>query len=211
MVCWLLATIESSPKCYNKQELQRRGLPGFVQAALSMSMLQSHYQTPLPPPRLCCCFFCHAAAASCVWRSCVGSCCSGLTRIRKPAPASAYGDDREKVTTMAGSAFRMYLFSRLRNLLLLHICFQTLAGKKNTPEKAPPSTLKAKECSRCSSSQKTRSQQDHRRNNERRKKTSAKRAKDCSLRRNQPKTEYREKSKRVFSKRKLATHREEQR
>jgi len=51
--------------------------------------------------------------------------------MQKPVPASAYGDDREKVTIMAGSAFRMYLFSRLRNLLLLlHICFQTLAGKK---------------------------------------------------------------------------------
>jgi hypothetical protein len=65
----------------------------------------------------------------------------------------------------------MYLFSRLRNLLLLlHICFQTLAEKKNTPEKAPPSALKATECSRCSSSQKTRSQQAHHRNNERRRK-----------------------------------------
>jgi hypothetical protein len=94
--------------------------------------------------------------------------------MQKPVPASAYGDDREKVTIMAGSAFRMYLFSRLRNLLLLlHICFQTLAEKKNTPEEAPPSTLKAKECSRCSSSQKTRSQQAHHRNNERRRKTSA--------------------------------------
>ncbi len=40
MVCWLLATLESSPKCCNTQELRRRGLPGFVQAALSMSMLQ---------------------------------------------------------------------------------------------------------------------------------------------------------------------------
>jgi hypothetical protein len=39
----------------------------------------------------------------------------------------------------------------------------------------------------------------------------SKRAKDCSLRRNGPKGGYRERSKRVFSKRKLATHREERR
>ncbi len=40
---------------------------------------------------------------------------------------------------MAGSAFRMYLFSRLRNLLLLlHICFQTLAEKKTLQKKLLP-------------------------------------------------------------------------
>jgi len=112
---------------------------------------------------------------------------------------------------MAGSAFRMYLFSRLRNLLLLlHICFQTLAEKKTLQKRLLPPLSRPR---------RVRGAQAHRRRglnklitgtmNE--EENLSKRAKDCSLRRNGPKGGYRERSKRVFSKRKLATHREERR